>query len=179
MTTLHQVELGVLGPLHVRQFGLPVAIPGAKPRAVLTMLGLHGGAVVAADTWWNFSGVTNRPAPRRKRSRPTSPRFAGRSVTASVDGDLTDRCELFDETDLDAALARFDELSTKAHLQNAATTVCRCVRTAFAARHWDVVAQLLAEDLHNEARGERRDPSRAGNDARRHADRRRPRCPRL
>lgn len=50
MATIQQVELGVLGPLQVRQFGLPVAIPGAKPRAVLTLLGLHGGAVVAADT---------------------------------------------------------------------------------------------------------------------------------
>lgn len=50
MATIHQVELGVLGPLQVRQFGLPVAIPGAKPRAVLTMLGLHAGSVVAADT---------------------------------------------------------------------------------------------------------------------------------
>lgn len=46
--TLQQVELGVLGPLQVRQYGLPVAIPGAKPRAVLTMLGLHGGSVVSA-----------------------------------------------------------------------------------------------------------------------------------
>jgi class 3 adenylate cyclase len=44
------VELGVLGPLQVRQYGLPVAIPGAKPRAILTMLGLHGGSVVSADT---------------------------------------------------------------------------------------------------------------------------------
>ena len=43
------MELGVLGPLHVRQFGLPVAIPGAKPRNILTFLGLHGGAVVPAD----------------------------------------------------------------------------------------------------------------------------------
>ena len=48
--TLQQVELGVLGPLQVRQYGLPVAIPGAKPRAILTMLGLHGGSVVSADT---------------------------------------------------------------------------------------------------------------------------------
>ena len=44
------MELGVLGPLQVRQHGLPVAVPGAKPRAVLTMLGLHGGSVVSADT---------------------------------------------------------------------------------------------------------------------------------
>ncbi|MFG1932828.1 BTAD domain-containing putative transcriptional regulator [Mycobacterium sp. NPDC048908] len=43
------MELGVLGPLQVRQYGLPVAVPGAKPRAILTMLGLHGGSVVPAD----------------------------------------------------------------------------------------------------------------------------------
>ena len=29
----------------------------------------------------------------------------------TVDGDLINRCELFDEADIDAALARFDELS--------------------------------------------------------------------
>lgn len=39
----------MLGPVQVRQYGLPVAIPGAKPRAILTMLGLHDGSVVAAD----------------------------------------------------------------------------------------------------------------------------------
>jgi DNA-binding SARP family transcriptional activator len=44
------VELGVLGPLQARKCGAPVAIPGAKPRAVLTMLGLHGGSFVSADT---------------------------------------------------------------------------------------------------------------------------------
>ncbi|MEB3979898.1 BTAD domain-containing putative transcriptional regulator [Mycobacterium sp. 663a-19] len=44
------MELGVLGPLQVRQGGVPVAVPGAKPRAILTMLGLHGGSVVSADT---------------------------------------------------------------------------------------------------------------------------------
>jgi class 3 adenylate cyclase len=38
-----------LGPLQVRRDGLPVAIPGAKPRAILTMLGLHDGSVVSAD----------------------------------------------------------------------------------------------------------------------------------
>ncbi|MGC2652349.1 MAG: BTAD domain-containing putative transcriptional regulator, partial [Mycobacterium sp.] len=44
------MELGVLGPIQVRQDEAPVIIPGAKPRAILTMLGLHGGAVVSADT---------------------------------------------------------------------------------------------------------------------------------
>src|ERR1700761_5914408 len=47
--TLQTVELGVLGPLQVRQGGAPVGIPGAKPRAILTMLGLHDGSVVSAD----------------------------------------------------------------------------------------------------------------------------------
>ena len=50
MGTLPSVELGVLGPLQVRQDGAPVVIPGAKLRAILTMLGLHVGSVVSADT---------------------------------------------------------------------------------------------------------------------------------
>ncbi|UVO14684.1 AAA family ATPase [Mycobacterium sp. SVM_VP21] len=44
------MELGVLGPLQARRDGAPVTIPGAKPRAILTMLGLHGGSVVSAET---------------------------------------------------------------------------------------------------------------------------------
>ena len=40
----------------------------------------------------------------------------------TVEGDLINRCELFDETDLDAALARFDELSRPTpRLENAAS----------------------------------------------------------
>src|SRR6201992_3015314 len=50
MSTLQAVELGVLGPLQVRQDAAPVIIPAAKPRAILTMLGLHGGSVVSAET---------------------------------------------------------------------------------------------------------------------------------
>jgi DNA-binding SARP family transcriptional activator len=50
MSSVSSVELGVLGPLQVRRDGATVAIPGAKPRAILTMLGLHNGSVVSADT---------------------------------------------------------------------------------------------------------------------------------
>ncbi|MDT5138148.1 MAG: hypothetical protein QOD58_2410, partial [Mycobacterium sp.] len=50
VSTLSSVELGVLGPLQVRQDDAPVTIPGAKPRAILTMLGLRCGSVVSADT---------------------------------------------------------------------------------------------------------------------------------
>ncbi len=39
-----------MGPLQARLNGAPVVIPGAKPRAILTMLGLHGGSVVSAET---------------------------------------------------------------------------------------------------------------------------------
>ena len=42
----------------------------------------------------------------------------------TVDGDLINRCEIFDEADLDAALARFEELSRPApRLENAASQV--------------------------------------------------------
>ena len=50
VSTVSSVELGVLGPLQARLDAAPVAIPGAKPRAILTMLGLHSGSVVSADT---------------------------------------------------------------------------------------------------------------------------------
>lgn len=39
-----------MGPLQARHTGAPVIIPGAKPRAILTMLGLHGGSIVSAET---------------------------------------------------------------------------------------------------------------------------------
>ncbi|SEB27060.1 Predicted ATPase [Mycobacterium sp. 283mftsu] len=52
--TLQAVELGVLGPLQVRRDGTPVTIPGAKPRAILTMLGLHCGSVVSADAFFEL-----------------------------------------------------------------------------------------------------------------------------
>lgn len=61
VTTLQDVELGVLGPLQVRQGGAPVVIPGAKPRALLTMLGLHLGSVVPADTLLELLWGTDPP----------------------------------------------------------------------------------------------------------------------
>ncbi len=66
----------------------------------------------------------------------------------TVDGDLISRCELFDEVDLDAALAKFDELSRPApRLENAATRVNARFIAGFAARDWDAMANLLADDL--------------------------------
>ena len=51
---------------------------------------------------------------------------------STVEGDLINRCEIFDEADIDAALARFDELSRPARrLENAATRVYERFWTCF------------------------------------------------
>jgi hypothetical protein len=71
----------------------------------------------------------------------------------TVEGDLLSRCEVFDEADLDAALARFDELHPRApRLENAATKVDQRFWTHFAARHWDAMSDLLANGIWTEDR---------------------------
>ena len=75
----------------------------------------------------------------------------GRHLT--VKGDLISRGELFDEADLDTALARFDELSRPApQLENAASQVVERFRHHFAARDWDAMAEMLAADMSNDDR---------------------------
>ena len=62
----------------------------------------------------------------------------------TVEGDLINRCELFDEADLDAALARFDELSRPApRLENAATRVNERFQAYFTAHDWDAIAEII------------------------------------
>ena len=66
----------------------------------------------------------------------------------TIEGDLINRCEVFDETDLDAALARFDELSRPTpRLQNAASQTYERMWTYFAARDWAAMAETLASDV--------------------------------
>ena len=66
----------------------------------------------------------------------------------TVEGDLISRGELFDEADLDAALARFDELSRPApRLENAASRVYDRFNAYFAARDWDAMAEMMADDI--------------------------------
>ncbi len=63
------------------------------------------------------------------------------------------RVDVYEEDDLDAALARFDELSHPAHrLENAASQAYERLRAHFAARDWDAMAELLADDIANEDR---------------------------
>ena len=64
----------------------------------------------------------------------------------TIDGNLIDRLEIFDETDLDVAIARFDELSRPAQcLENAAARVFEKVLSRLAARDWDALAAAVAD----------------------------------
>ena len=71
----------------------------------------------------------------------------------TLQGDRIGGCELFDETDLDAALARFDELQPQApRLENAATRVYERYKTYFAERDWAAMAEVMAEDISTDDR---------------------------
>ena len=66
----------------------------------------------------------------------------------TVEGDLINRSEVFDEADLDAAIARFDQLSRPApRLENAASQVTERFAVHLRARDWDAMAELLADDF--------------------------------
>ena len=61
------------------------------------------------------------------------------------DGDAINRCELFDESDLDLALARFDDLSAATPRSvNAATRTTEQFVRCFAANDWDALTEILA-----------------------------------
>ena len=65
----------------------------------------------------------------------------------TFDGDLVSRIELFDEDDLDAAIARFEQLGQPARrLENAASRVFENEWSHFAARDWDALAELVADN---------------------------------
>ena len=66
----------------------------------------------------------------------------------TVEGDRINRCEVFDETDLDAALARFEELQPQTpRLENAAGRIVERYLACFSARDWAAMAELLADDI--------------------------------
>jgi hypothetical protein len=64
----------------------------------------------------------------------------------TVEGDRINRCEVFDEADLDAALARFEELHPQApRLENAATRVSERMDAYYFVRDWDAMTEILAD----------------------------------
>lgn len=74
-------------------------------------------------------------------------------VVGVTDGDLYHRVEVFDESDLDAALARFDELHRQApRLQNTASQVSDRFLAHFAARDWGAMAEMTADDFSSDDR---------------------------
>jgi hypothetical protein len=67
---------------------------------------------------------------------------------ATYEGDKINRSELFDEADLDAALARFEELSRQARrLENAASRAHARLRARVTARDWNSLTEILADDI--------------------------------
>ena len=66
----------------------------------------------------------------------------------AVEGDMVSRSELFDEADLDTAIARFEQLSQPApRLENTASQVNARFLACVTARDWDAIASILAEDF--------------------------------
>ena len=76
----------------------------------------------------------------------------------TIEGDLYNRSEVFDEADIDAALARFDELHPQTpRLENAASQVGERFLAHFAANDWDAMAEMLTDNF-----SQRRSPSGGG-----------------
>ena len=97
------------------------------------------GAVV---TWWGYG----------TSQEGSHVEFRGIN-TLTVEGDRVSRCEIFDETDLDAAIAAFDQLSRQVRRpQNAASHVAERFLTNFAARDWDALSEMLADDFSTDDR---------------------------
>ncbi|OBG40167.1 BTAD domain-containing putative transcriptional regulator [Mycobacterium sp. E3198] len=95
----------------------------------------------------------------------------------TVAGDLIDRCEVFDEADLDTAIARLDQLSRAAPgLKNWASQITERLEAHFEARDWTAVTEMLAADVFSDDRrrvvnaGIRRGRDAAVLDARAQAD---------
>ncbi|MET0898425.1 MAG: hypothetical protein ABWY45_10995, partial [Mycobacterium sp.] len=66
----------------------------------------------------------------------------------TVDGDQIDRVEVFDEADIEAALARFGELARSAQrMENVASEVYERYWTCFEAADWLGLARQLADDV--------------------------------
>jgi hypothetical protein len=68
----------------------------------------------------------------------------------TIEGDLNNRCEIFDEADLDVALARFEELQppqATPRLENAASQLIERFQAYFAARNWAAIAENSAAEI--------------------------------
>ena len=84
----------------------------------------------------------------------------------TVEGELINRTEVFDEADLDAAIARFEELHPQPpRLENTASRVDKRFQARFAARDWDAMAKGLADGFSIEIGANREHGTPHGRDA--------------
>ena len=75
------------------------------------------------------------------------------TIVFTVEGGLLSRCEIFDEADLDAALARFEELHPQApRLENAASQLIERFQAYFATRNWAAIAENSAAEIFTDDR---------------------------
>ncbi len=71
----------------------------------------------------------------------------------TADGGLINHGEMYDETDLDAALARFEELHPQApQLENGASRASEQYLERTIAHDWDAMAEMLADDYYTDDR---------------------------
>ena len=78
---------------------------------------------------------------------------SGEIIILMVDGDLLSRCEIFNEADLDAALARFEELNPQtSRLENPASQAAKRFQAHFAARDWAAMGEILADGFSSDDR---------------------------
>ena len=71
----------------------------------------------------------------------------------AVDGDMLSRSELFDAADIDAAMARFEEISRPAlRPENTASRANARFLACVGARDWDAIAPILADDHYSDDR---------------------------
>ncbi|WP_231995956.1 BTAD domain-containing putative transcriptional regulator [Mycobacterium sp. 852002-51163_SCH5372311] len=74
-------------------------------------------------------------------------------LVLTIEGDAFNRCEVFDDADIDTAIARFDELDSQApRLENAASRLAERFLELFKARDWDAMAEMLADNYFNDDR---------------------------
>jgi hypothetical protein len=74
---------------------------------------------------------------------------SGEIIILMVEGDLLSRCEIFDDADLDAAIARFEELHRQPRrLENEASRGAQRMEAHLAARDWEASAELFADDYY-------------------------------
>ena len=73
----------------------------------------------------------------------------------TVDGEMINHCEVFDEADLDAAIARFEQLSQPApRLENAASRVTSATRSASPPASWKPSARCWPTTFQSRIAGE-------------------------